>query len=72
MKKLVAILAAMLLGAATAGAQVSPAAGWQATQLVRTNVASDGYRSYNYAWANGFYAGLLSSSSLAVPGLSYS
>ena len=71
MKKLVAILAAMLLGAATAGAQVSPAAGWQATQLIRTNVASDGYRSYNYAWANGFYAGATSSGSLGVPGLGY-
>ena len=72
MKRALAIFATLLFGITAANAQVSPAAGWQATQIVRTNVASDGYRSYNYAWANGFYAGLLSSSSLAVPGLSYS
>ena len=75
MKRALAILAtsiaALLLATTAAHAQMSVAGGWQATQLIRTNVADDGYRSYSYAWANGFYAGATSSGSLVVPGLGY-
>ena len=72
MRKLIVILAAVLLSTTAAHAQMSVAGGWQATQLIRTNVASDGFRTYNYAWANGAYAGVSSLGSFGVPGLWYS
>lgn len=76
MKRALAILAAsiatLLLSGAAARAQMSVAGGWQATQLIRTSVASDGYRTYNYAWGNGAYAGVSSLGSFGVPGLWYS
>ena len=72
MRKLIIIIAAVLLSATAALAQMSVAGGWQATQLIRTSVASDGYRTYNYAWGNGAYAGVSSLGSFGVPGLWYS
>ena len=71
MRKLITILASILFGITAASAQMTVGGGWQATQLIRTNVADDGYRTYSYAWANGFYAGVTSSGSLGVPGLGY-
>ena len=72
MRKLTAIIVAVLLSWAAANAQMSVAGGWQANQLIRTNVASDGYRTYNYAWASGAYAGVSSLGSFGIPGLWYS
>lgn len=76
MKRALAIIAAsiaaLLLATTAAHAQMSVAGGWQATQLIRTSVASDGYRTYNYAWGNGAYAGVSSLGSFGVPGLWYS
>lgn len=71
MRKILAILASLLFGITAANAQMSAVGGWQATQLIRTNIADDGYRSYSYAWANGFYAGATSSGIITANGLSY-
>ena len=73
MRKLAALIAsALLLACTSAHAQIAVSGGWQANQLIRTNVASDGFRSYNYAWANGAYAGVSSLGSFGISGLWYS
>lgn len=71
MKKILALLAAALLGSASAFAQINLDAGWQRSQIISTTIASDGYRSYTYAWFNGFYAGATSTYPLVVNGLSF-
>ncbi|MCR5561290.1 MAG: PorT family protein [Bacteroidales bacterium] len=71
MRKVLAIIAAALLGSVCASAQFSLKAGYQKSQIISTNVAADGFRSYLYAWFDGFYAGATSSYSLIIPGLSF-
>lgn len=70
MKRISAIIASLLLGSLCASAQMSVCAGWQKSQLISTSVASDGYRNYRYAWADGLYAGVTSSYLLPIVGLS--
>lgn len=71
MRKVLAIIAAALLGSVCASAQFSLRGGYQRSQLISTTVASDGYRSYIHAWFNGFYAGATSTYALAIPGISF-
>ena len=71
MRKLITILATLLFGITTASAQMSVSGGWQTDQLIRTNVAADGFRTYSYAWSHGAFAGVSSYGATGIPGLGY-
>ncbi|MBQ1169052.1 MAG: outer membrane beta-barrel protein [Bacteroidales bacterium] len=71
MKKLLSTVYILLISATASFAQMSIEAGWQKTQLVATTTESDGYKSYLYTWADGFYAGVSSYYDIPVNGLSF-